>query len=134
MRTNELRQGNWVRLKSDTEIEAIVLDVYGNYGVALQGNGVNNPIEDIEGIPLTEGWILRLGFEYANDPDFDKYADAKVYFKGSLQIGIRKENNKKIWRHVVYLYGYPITTDSILYVHSVQNLAFALMCDELTIK
>lgn len=134
MEAKELRIGNWVLAKEKmTEVGDILYD-----GINMDWNHELSTVEfrwkDIKGIPLTPELLEKVGFEYTNDPNFDKYANAKMYFKGSVQIGCREKENNLIWRHVAYFYGYPITTNSVMHLHQLQNLYFALTGEELEIN
>lgn len=79
------------------------------------------PIRAIEGIPLTEEWFIKFGFEkrknyFIKDGEYRfTLADEKVYMQvGEDELGC-----------------YLLT---IQYVHQLQNLYFALMNTELTEK
>ncbi len=115
-------------------IEARELRI-GNYVNALgqtiaigDGNKVNSPkswntviltFDLIDAIPLTEEWLVKLGFEY------DEFADVRFWYKEDVSLGANDdypyyENSMKI----VY----------VKHVHQLQNLYFALTGEELTIK
>lgn len=85
------------------------LDAFVNYH-----RGVKRP-EDIEGIPLTEDWLLKFGAR-----QIDKYTfTLKGLFFHKRKIGIVFNVGKK-----------KIILD---FVHNIQNLVFSLTGEELTI-
>ena len=126
MKANELRIGNWVKHKgfADTQVESIheaginsVYDLYTGF-------------EYIEPIPLTEEWLVRLGFQKLRDNLF--YMLLKNYYSASIAV--------KLWggKWVVELTvgsGLDVEGEDmahIKYVHQLQNLHFALTGNELT--
>ena len=81
---------------------------------------------DVSGIPLTEEWLIKLGFELEVINDGDR----PLYVLGGA---------------VEYFYidfdtlqpmdaGYPIAKVKIEYVHQLQNLFYCIVGQELTIK
>ena len=99
MKANELRIGNWVYSPNHKE----------NYKVIrLELDSEINA----EPIPLTEEWLIRLGF--------------KIFCKDFYLNGIIIHTRK---RGYVLRKSVPI----IQYVHQLQNLYFALTGEELTI-
>ena len=72
--------------------------------------------EDLEPIPLTEEWLLRLGFESTNTYYFSK---CNLHLQGDIR-GF----------HLVIS---RIDGIKVKYVHQLQNLYFALTGEELTI-
>lgn len=80
-------------------------DMGGNYG--------------LYGIPLTEEWLIRMGFEY----------DQITYSKEFVWLGTG-ETGYDVWlsglHHGMHTH--------VSYVHQLQNLWFSLMGDELAIK
>jgi len=136
MTTRELRIGNILTDgKFDFTIESIEQEsVWGDIIECIKIEQIEDcyesgdyhfNIENIEGIPLTEEWLLKLGFVR-----FLKY---KIYNKESFQIE----------KHASYKDGYIFFLDSegeappsikIKYVHQLQNLYFALTSEELTIQ
>jgi hypothetical protein len=76
-------------------------------------------IKDVnsEPIPLTEDWLIKFGFEKHGDNMF-----------GNVLFRIEKTNNMfLLWRYE----GPQVSLSS---VHELQNLYFALLKEELTIK
>ena len=117
---NELRIGNLVLFSDNSTIFEVT-------GIEIGGLYVKNQVEQtwieiytFEPIPLTEEWLLRLGFDKLG---IVYYIIKKVieinYFNGIVGIDIR---------------GQYVGTPHIKYVHQLQNLYFALTGEELTIK
>ncbi len=114
----ELRIGNMI-LFSDSEI-GIVYEVSGdNISVTCDGCAEYGAPADFSGIPLTEEWLLRLGFTVLNPRAFIIYnpegnvftlniVDGKYYFT---------------WGDV-----------EIKYLHTLQNLFQILTNTELEVK
>lgn len=122
MKSNELRIGNYLSYKLGTFIVRGV----GKDCVWLNDTGgpisINGFLE-IQPIPLTEEWLLKFGF--------DKYLELRHNDFMLEYISF----NKKI---MLTLYDYndnEVSIDTkIKCVHQLQNLFYALTCEELTIK
>ena len=79
-------------------------------------------IENIEGIPLTEEWLLKFGLEWS------------IFHQATHKTGFEYDLNS------LYEGGYSLSTfkrehivvEKIKYVHQLQNLYFALTGEELT--
>jgi len=81
-------------------------DMGGNYG--------------LYGIPLTEEWLIKMGFENDNI----------TFSRGSVWLAPTSTG-----RYDVFLAGlYNGSQTTLEYVHDLQNLYFALLGTELTIK
>lgn len=124
MKANELRIGNWVQDEDD-----IIQYVYRLWvdGAELSedengGDDLDYTEDEIFGIPLTEEWLLKFGFEkidgdyYINEYIASFEADHPLWFgkEGCCQQDTIKDNIK--------------------YVHQLQNLYFDLTNKELTRK
>jgi len=148
MKTTELRIGNYVYYEHTTHV------VYGIEGKNLytwwvndgkpnieyeneDGKQIENPYADIidrhEPIPLTEEWLLKLGFS----PEGYKKGYIGIEHKAGGMITdfvltypykIGDFQKHFIWEHSKWKYN------SIEYVHQLQNLFFALTEQELEIK
>ena len=84
-------------------------------------------IKHLEPIPLTEEWLLRMGFEYEQD---------EKAFCITNELGVKYgvckfENN---WRLILYSIDDWQVASHINFVHKLQNLYFALTDEELTMK
>lgn len=123
MKANELRLGNYVMYNSMVMIVSEILspkprkdERYNNkYVIELfDGEGlIDATLEEISPIPLTEEWLLKLGY------------------------------NNNIFKHIFEIGEFYFTKDEdsffynsseIKYVHKTQNLYYALKEEELTIK
>jgi len=127
MKANELRIGNYFtdedkepftlkRIEFEDD-EADCTLVYGN---AVKGDYVW--IEDAKPIPLTEEWLVKLGFEKHH-----LYSDQ--YNKGNYSVVFYKDNRVVFW--ISDCDGCPSSVDTP-FVHSLQNLVHALTGEELT--
>jgi len=141
MLAQELRIGNYInRLGKQTEIKAIQQSEKICYVNTSISGAIT--INQIEPIPLTEEWLLKLGFEVKDRksnldtdifymPAFEIdyclfYADFRLDYGLYLEYTDSPfpEDDEKL---------YPITF-GIKYVHQLQNLLYSLTGEELTIK
>jgi hypothetical protein len=76
-----------------------------------------NQLEAAEPVPLTEGWLLRFGFDFL--------LDSKVWYR-LKSFSIKCEPDGWYW--------YGTHTVKLTYVYQLQNLYFALTGNELEIK
>lgn len=157
MNANELRIGNWVKIKDDIfeEGREIGYDIYKtnefqitgfNDGSSMKGckvicfyeipSKVGGIIHsgcrdiDMDPIPLTEEWLIELGFKKGNNSFYHK--------NGWLDVSLPTVHYSfDIWRGNE---DYPTTSDwseiplNVDYVHQLQNLYFALTGKELELK
>jgi hypothetical protein len=72
-------------------------------------------------IPLTAEWLTKLGFD-----DQGK----NVFTRGHIKIGV-SDNGGANW---VFYFEQHLSLHTMSFVHQLQNLYFALTCEELTIK
>jgi hypothetical protein len=125
MKANELRIGNLVMYSNNSSIFTVS-------GLHVFGMDCFDDIEEtyieydqFEGIPLTEEWILKFGFEVnrqtKEDNNIWRCSCTEGYFEVEQIIGFFLLDN--------HCYG-----TQIKYVHQLQNLYFALINEELTIK
>lgn len=131
MQASELRIGNLVTdgfydsFKTIINVESIDKDGINHYieddgnwpEIARRWIEPEYKFEHLYGIPITEEWLLKLGFEKGD----------KVY------------GHDKSRHHIVinegFVYRVPgVSLRRIQYVHQLQNLYFALAGEELTIK
>lgn len=117
MKANELRIGNWVEQPNDgvTRVTAILNDLQ----IKTETGYIDKYCRPI---PLTEEWLLKFGFEKADEIyfiEFDVYSmTIKEYEKGKYILNPET--------HFNYV--------DIEYVHQLQNLYFALTGQELELK
>ena len=116
MKASELRIGNYLALPTRGEDVVIVEEIFANDFVVCDASSNEWPITDYAPIPLTEEWLLKLGFEFSHHGEIsndnfiiEKYHDGYHYTGGE---GVA--------------FGTPI-----VYVHQLQNLYFALTGEEL---
>ena len=76
----------------------------------------------VEGIPLTEEWLLKFGFD----------ENLELVIRESLSIEFNEDMQASLWAGL-YIAG---EADSlkIEYVHQLQNLYFALTGEDLEVK
>lgn len=109
----ELRIGNYV-LKDGIPIRTIARDIYR----------ISNGLTTRETIPLTEEWLLKFGFERVESPvpETHPWPD---YVKDNVVISMP---------YFEFSYSYGDDPVEIKYVHSIQNLFFAVKQRELEVK
>jgi hypothetical protein len=142
MKANELRIGNLLNkgdlIESFEDGTSVLIKKGSVIKVnSISGKGINNYIDDyghcpvsewydLKGyspIPLTEGWLLKLGFTKERDTVFEKIIINNRLFT-IIQHGFTK----------TYTYPSQNSVTSIQHVHQLQNLYFALTGKELEIK
>jgi hypothetical protein len=142
MKSQDLRIGNYLYYEHTTHI---VSGIHGNKVYSwwvkdgepvieyeakdISGTQVENPYIDVisqyEPIPLTEEWLIKLGFE--------KLTDSKDGFKNTTY------TYTKGISFIVYFDGVRLSTNFWMgnekhYIHQLQNLFYVLSGEELTIK
>jgi hypothetical protein len=134
MKATELRIGNHIsghfNYNEDGEpmwIECKVLALDSvdltEHEIWVEANGFNETYYDFKGIPLTEEWMLKFGFEKING----NYEKGMILLHGNLKTGtidflLHEPHSGKL--HLTILD----------YVHQLQNLYFALTGEELIIR
>ena len=130
LEAKDLRIGNFVKARTTDDEFNIVKEISFsdnqrgyylrleniNHGVWLEHNGDNL----ILGVPLTEEWLLKFGFE-----------KGFYYEKGFLKLS---NGQKRTLVRYVISDSESVSIASIIYVHQLQNLYHALTGEELTIK
>lgn len=114
MKANELRIGNYV------------LDNLGGL-LKIKGVSEQSDLSHIIGIPITEEWLMKFGFEkeiYSSPYSY------KVYYKipSVISLELFPQCNNNIY------FEYEWGDVWIKSVHQLQNLYFALTGDELEIE
>jgi hypothetical protein len=109
MEARELRIGNLVKSTTHNTYYRVTL-IEDDYDYSKT-----------EPIPLTEGWLLRFGFE--------KNYKFGLYYKGGHAIDIHREGNAEF-----YTGEYGGWFVFVEYVHELQNLYFALTGEELKLQ
>lgn len=128
MKASELRLGNFVLFASEGKQFTVKELSIGGIEVSNTEELVWIEIEEFEGIPLSEEWLEKFGFDskasttWSEGPD--NPIDYKVYKKGRFTYNTFQE----AWWYNGLLEYQP------KYVHQLQNLYFALTGQELTVK
>ena len=132
MKANELRLGNLVYGVSD-RIEKVThiteKEVKTNL-LKLDAESQLLNFNDIRPIPLTEEWLLKFGFEFNHQNEYWKHYQNDKGFNISQWVHPTKFAGFE--KFGAFYYG-----DSYLevkYVHTFQNLYFALTGEELEVK
>lgn len=133
MEPNELRIGNYITFDEFDDIET-VKSIYrkkNEYYI----DGIN--IQFIKPIPLTEDWLLKMGFQNISDKLNNLYSLDLFINNGAIGFYANNEDNFTD----VYVYAEQSQEadqvklcDNLIYVHQLQNLYFALTGTELTIN
>jgi hypothetical protein len=103
MEASELRIGNWV------------YDIRGEQNIQCDLQFMKQAHDRIYPIPLTEDWLVRLGFRLIRE----------CYYKGNFQFYPKLG----LW----FWFEIAIHPDRLKHVHQLQNLYFALTGEELQI-
>ena len=112
MEAKELRVGNLVySITHNVNINVSLIEIDMNYST-------------IEGIPLTEEWLVKLGFEETYNSQFRLKFDHKEFYEFGYDFSKVEDKSMEGFRY----YGRYI---KIKYVHQLQNLYFALTGEEL---
>lgn len=136
IQANELRIGNWVEIYDAPNIYKIENGFCQVEAMTIHYMQYKDDIK-LCGIPITEDILLKCGFEYRNE---NRGLGAILDFKNKefdnwkydMSVAFQHETDNK---EIVYLHFLQHkTTNSIKYLHQLQNLYFALTQKELTIK
>lgn len=149
MKANELRIGNYINMDGETYVVCANLGGGLEIGASIDDSLVRYcPEEDMQPIPLTEQWLKDFGFTDDNKEERERYKFTSVNWllRGNTPISdyfrIYQELDKGKWRakdirgielgeYSVYANLY--WTQSVKYVHELQNLYFCLTGKELEI-
>jgi len=128
MKASELRIGNWVSFQGkaerlyefDNSLTLLEFDTStgGTWGAAV-------PHEGLTPIPLTEEWLLKLGFEKTEALNFDNTTAYEIPSWGRVALKDGELQSDQYY----FLDG---LTQPIKYVHQLQNLYHALTGNELS--
>jgi hypothetical protein len=130
MTARELRIGNYVKCGVHYPIIEVAQLFIDSYQFS-RADGMRGSLtyQSSEGIPLTEEWLLKFGFEkhglLNHTYFFNKKLDAKFSFGNYARDSTR---------NLMVGTMEPIYSHRLQYVHQLQNLYFALTGSELTIK
>lgn len=125
--TKELRLGNYVDLikvhKKYLEKKGVDVSLFKVSQINRHAIHINNKarvdVGILEPIPLTEKWILKLGFKYNSFTTFYELKDVQI-------------ENEDVGTFAFYYKTFKI--NSLKYIHELQNLFFALTREELKLK
>lgn len=126
MEAKELRIGNII---SDYGGRIVIVRSIENplqisdYFIGVNENNSQYLHDDINPIPLTEEWLLKLGFDHKSGNEYVK--DRFVF---------RKNQKDLVINGFEYDYNGILISANNMRVHQLQNLYFALTGNELEIK
>ncbi len=128
MKASELRIGNFVRAKSPEKkewVECHKISAHTLYSMVYPA-AMDFVKPDMEAIPLTEEWALRMGFEEIYRSDFQ--AKYSIEFdRSDIHISFRSNGDIDVFANNHLL-------PKCKSVHQLQNLCFALSDEELTVR
>ncbi len=123
MKAQDLRIGNLVYDKHYNLMEVVSLDSRQGYGNVYKDAYGTSSGGVIKPIPLTEEWLIKMGFEKIGT----NYEKDWLLLHGNIKTGT-----------VDFLLNEPKTgkykATILMYLHQLQNLYFALTGEELTIN
>ncbi len=123
MKVTDLRIGNYIQTANGIDEVRGVLNRNCFKDVFLVKNG-DVEIEDLQPIPLTEEWLLKLGFEENAGNTFSIKVESDCF---------KIEIYKKIFFPYEYK-GMLLPAIRLKYIHELQNLYHAITGNELKIK
>lgn len=126
MTIQELRLGNVISALGKTETTVTYLSLEDT--MVGTTDFADRPIEDFEGVPLTEEWLLKFGFEKVYESDYRIKYDLKIDYRLGYDINKALKNTPE----GVSFRGDHYT--NMNKVHRLQNLYFALTGEELTLN
>jgi hypothetical protein len=131
IKENELRIGNLVMDFEDSQkyhpIECIYLNMHDKYWVSYRNNSIKCSVESLEPIPLTEEWLLKMGFDISNSSGYNiknNGIEIDVWFNDDGLINDIQISSTNISG------AYP-NIKHFQYVHQLQNLYWCLCGEEL---
>lgn len=146
LKTNELRIGNYVNYHNDDIIFQVT-------DIDEKGIGVKNSdeetwieIDQFSAIPITKEWLERFGFEFLDNAlsqSFVLELDVTNAFHESISISPNTDKNG-MWycsfrqgdftkKYQMHKNDLVILSNSLQFVHQLQNLYFSLIGEELEI-
>lgn len=136
MEAKELRIGNLIYV--DSKLRYVFGTIYKTiqHNYHLQNSTYSENYEnECEPIPLTEEWLLKLGFEeisFTEDRNRDWYKMFEI--DNTSEIISLNYYTKTNYCRFNFDIGYGNKYLDLYYVHQLQNLYFALTGEELAIK
>ena len=139
IKVEELRIGNYVNHTDNEDIWIMSIETISKEACHTECNGIFDYIEPelLEPIPLTEEWLIKFGYNIKRETNLD---DLYEFHRWELTGGAkdrdrnmitydRNKNQFTIWDDLKVMANLRRNN-----VHSLQNLYFALIGEELTIK
>ena len=127
MKASELRLGNFV---IDEDGDVLPITAITSTTV-FHNRDLFSAINTITGVPLTEEWLDKFGFEKYNNSNYSidvgSYYSCNEIRNSKMRLKFTRAKN---WR----VENYANKTIKFNYVHQLQNLYFALTGEELRIK
>lgn len=124
MKATELRIGNLSERTNKQTKEKLLIELIASDILDIHASGERSSFI-YEPIPLTEEWLLKLGFKYYSLPSENNVKRGYYTMKYGSTFKIIISNKK---------YYFLNFRKEIEYAHQLQNLYFALTGEELTIK
>ena len=118
IKINELRAGNWV---DNGAGDRYIIDT--SWFIDIISFAQENGDTNVKGIPLTEEWLIKFGFEKVEETLYESF-DKSFGVENGFTTMSWMENTLSI----------DMMDIKCEYVHTLQNLYFALTGEELTIK
>ena len=131
MKTTELRIGNFISINFGNcdDGKTITVDGVSDCEIYNEEHGYS-PCNEFKPIPLTEQWLLDFGFKDEGGSDY--VVSIGDY---TLLLSIEKDHITVMYSYLWGAYDSEATfLKSIIYVHQLQNLYFALFQEELILK
>ncbi|MBO9592131.1 MAG: hypothetical protein J7599_04420 [Niabella sp.] len=121
MKLNELKPGDWVIVTDDgVSREGSVVRVSNEEREVCVDNGIQEfwyPLDQVQGIPLSEEQLMRLGFEKMDNPA----GNGTKYGKGPFRVLVPASDNfsrSEVWyREDRRLFDRPITVSELQNIH-----------------
>ncbi len=122
MKATELRIGNWIKTVTNREVQVAAPTLFDFHDY------------DFHPIPLTEEWLVKLGFRMHEGNQYRKYyLIDEDDFQKAFEVSLNPPGTIDYCFTPRLQYGNRIDL-RIDFVHQLQNLYFALTGQELTIK
>jgi hypothetical protein len=131
MKITELRLGNIVKVISSEYCKIDHISYENVKGMWKSSDGIISstwtPGKGIEPIPLTEEWLVKLGFVEVSV--YHPTPNNRAFERGYIHVKIYNSHDiKRIW------YKDIVIDNDYFFIHQLQNLYFALTGEELIVK
>lgn len=137
MEAKELRIGNYIRVKGETNNALLVRCLDGKL---IRTNYLSLQSCEFEPIPLTEEWLVRFGFIKKCDYEQQDWEWGKLSILNSRRgVGLYNYTGDRYLDYWCITFREDVgcgwcDLNEIEYVHQLQNLYFALTGEELELK